>query len=290
VELVLEGAVFLTMGIQIKEIVQGVEQDHAGVLTAVLIAAAALGVTILVRAAYVAPLLGVLGRRRARNAQTQDRLLTMQGRISTPTGRLEAIDRAKALGRPASDRQFDRVARRITQMLADIDYFRRQPLGWREGTVVVWAGMRGAVTVAAAQTLPIDTPQRSVLLLVAFTVAALSLLVQGGTVGWVLRWLAPQVDEAAAAAEDAEERNRIFEILRSSAESVPELPKLEGAPTSERFEQARAHRMAVIAAQRAALLDARDTGTFDADVLENALTNLDASEIAIELRGTLAGG
>jgi CPA1 family monovalent cation:H+ antiporter len=290
VELVLEGAVFLTMGIQIKEIVEGVQADHAGVLTAVLIAAAALGLTILVRAVYVAPLLGVLGRRRERSAQTQERLLTMQEKISTPTGRLEAIDRAKALGRPASERQFERVGRRITQMLADIDYFRRQPLGWREGTVVVWAGMRGAVTVAAAQSLPEGTPQRSMLVLIAFTVAALSLLVQGGTVGWLLRLLAPKVDEAAVGEAANEERNRIFDILRSSAASVPELPRFEGEMTTERFDAARKHRLAVIAAQRAALLDARDNGTFDADALESALTNLDATEIAIELRGGLATG
>ncbi|HEY2794316.1 MAG TPA: cation:proton antiporter, partial [Micromonosporaceae bacterium] len=60
IELVLEGAVFLTMGIQIKAIVTSVERDHAGVTAAVLVAAGALVLTVLVRAAYVAPLLGVL--------------------------------------------------------------------------------------------------------------------------------------------------------------------------------------------------------------------------------------
>jgi CPA1 family monovalent cation:H+ antiporter len=45
----------------------------------------------------------------------------------------------------------------------------------------------------------------------------------------------------------------------------------------------------VLAAQRSALLDARDNGTFDADVLESELANLDASQIAIEMRGRLAG-
>ena len=37
-----------------------VEHDHAGVGTAVLVAAGALVLTVLVRAAYVAPLLGIL--------------------------------------------------------------------------------------------------------------------------------------------------------------------------------------------------------------------------------------
>jgi hypothetical protein len=52
---------------------------------------------------------------------------------------------------------------------------------------------------------------------------------------------------------------------------------------------AKGHRLKVIAAQRSALLDARDNGTFDADVLANALVNLDASQIAIEMRGGPAG-
>ncbi len=52
---------------------------------------------------------------------------------------------------------------------------------------------------------------------------------------------------------------------------------------------AKQYRLAVLQAQRSALLDARDNGTFDADVLTNALANLDADQIAIELRGTFAG-
>jgi len=56
---------------------------------------------------------------------------------------------------------------------------------------------------------------------------------------------------------------------------------------AESFGIARTHRLGVLGAQRAALLDARDNGTFDADVLESALANLDASELAIDLRGKM---
>ena len=45
-------------------------------------------------------------------------------------------------------------------------------MGPKEGTIVVWAGMRGVVTLAAAQTLPDDTPSRALLVLIAFVVAA----------------------------------------------------------------------------------------------------------------------
>ena len=289
VELVLEGAIFLTMGLQITAVVASVEQDHAGVGAAVLVAAGALLLTIIVRAVYVAPLLGVLSWRSRRSARIQSLLQGMQERLDTPEGKQATFARLSAGRRRASERDLDRFALRLTRMLADIDYFLRAPLGWREGTAVVWAGMRGAVTVAAAQTLPEDTPQRSVLVLIAFAVATLSLLVQGGTIGPLLRALAPRVDPVALRAQEEAERQRIMELLRASAEHLGPPPQRQGEPTQEAFEAARRHRLAVIAAQRTALLDARDNGTFDADVLASALANLDASQIAIEMRGTLSG-
>ena len=290
VELVLEGAVFLTMGVQLKEVVTRVEEDHAGVGTAVLVALGALVITVLVRAVYVSSLLVSLARRARRREKLQPRLVEMQEKMTTPEGKQEILERASARpGRRPSESDLDRFAVRITRGLADVEYFLREPLGWREGTAVVWAGMRGAVTVAAAQTLPDDTPQRSVLVLVAYTVAALSLLLQGGTIGPLIRRLAPQVDQAAAEERASAERTRLFEILRSSSADVAEPPVREGEPRPEQFAEQKRYRLEVIAAQRAALLDARDDGTFDADLLEDALSNLDADEIAIDLRGRLAG-
>jgi monovalent cation/hydrogen antiporter len=289
VELVLEGAVFLTMGVQINAIVADVERDHAGVGPAVLVAAGALVLTVLVRAAYVGPLLGFLRARARHGAMLRDRLRDMQERMSTPEGKQETFDELNVRRRPASDRTLDRFARRVTRGLANIDYFLREPLGRREGVAVVWAGMRGAVTVAAAQTLPEDTPQRSVLVLVAFAVATMSLLVQGGTIGPLLRRITPPPAGAEPDERSRAERTRIFELLRTSAEAVPAPPDLAEDRTPETFEVARRHRLAVLDAQRSALLDARDNGTFDADVLAIALGNLDASQIDIEMRGRLAG-
>ena len=288
VELVLEGAVFLTMGVQIRSIVMNVEKDHGGVWLAVLIAVGALLLTIVVRAAYVAPLLGILSRRGARTVQMRERMQGVQERLDTPEGTKEAYGEFTTRKR-ASDRDLSRFAFRVTQAIADIDYFLRQPLGWRDGTIVVWAGMRGAVTVAAAQTLPDDTPQRSVIVLIAFAVAALSLLIQGGTIGPLLRRLAPVRDDGAADVARTEERARLMQLMRSSAESIPQPPSHDGPPGAADFTVATEHRLAVIAAQRAELLDARDHGTFDADLLATELANLDATEIAIDMRGRSAG-
>jgi CPA1 family monovalent cation:H+ antiporter len=270
VELVLEGAVFLTMGVQLTSIVSAVEQDHAGVGTAVLVAAGALALTILVRAAYIAPLLRVLHGLSRRTDRLQTRLLDMRERMSTSEGKQETLDELNARrGFKTSERDLERFSVRITRGLAG-------------------AGMRGAVTVAAAQTLPDDTPQRSVLVLVAFGVAVLSLLVQGGTIGPIVRSITAKVDQAAIDAKGKEELDRIFDLLKTSAETVPDAYRGRDR-TPEGFEEAKRVRLAVLAAQRSALLDARDNGTFDADVLETALANLDASEITIEMRGRLAG-
>jgi monovalent cation/hydrogen antiporter len=289
VELVLEGAVFLVMGLQIKTILGDVQHDHGGVGPAVLIAGGALVLTVVVRAAYVAPLLAVLAARVRSGVRRQPRVQDIRDRMSTPEGKQETLAALNARRR-TSQRGLDRFARRVTRVLADLEYFLREPLGWREGTAVVWAGLRGAVTVAAAQTLTAATPQRSVLVLIAFTVAALSLLIQGGTIGPLLRAITPEPDPAAERAATKAEWTRLLDLMHDSAADVPAAePRADDDRSQEAFAAAKAHRMAVIEAQRAALLDARDEGAFDADLLANALANLDAAEISLELRGRLAG-
>lgn len=286
---VLEGAVFLTMGVQIKSIVENVANDHAGVGAAVVVALGALAMTLLVRAGYIALLLSGLSRRIGRREQGQQRMQDMRQGMQTPEGKAETLERANSRGwRRVSERDLERFVTRITRQLADIDYFLRDPLGWREGVVIVWAGMRGAVTVAAAQTLPEDTPQRSVLVLVAFAVATISLLAQGGTIGLLLRRITPPGDPDLVDEQAAAERTGIFELLRASATDLPELARPAGPRTPESFQAAKQQQLAVLEAQRSALLDARDNGTFDADLLADVLATLDASQIALETRGKLS--
>ena len=113
----------------------------------------------------------------------------------------------------------------------------------------------------------------------------MSLLGQGATIGPLLRLIMPKTDPAVLDEQTSDERRRIIELMRTTAESVPEPPAPAGDPTPAAFFAARERQLAVIAAQRSALLDSRDNGTFDADVLTSALATLDASQIAIEMRG-----
>lgn len=287
IELVLEGLVFLVMGLELFGIVVDVQNDHAGFVPALLVGAGALLLTILVRAVYVAPLLGILARRAKRGEKLRPRIESIQGRLDDPESAGEALARrggpggGRGRGRALTAADVGRFATRLRRAIADIDYFKAAPLGWREGTIVVWAGMRGAVTVAAAQTLPHDdTPSRSLLVLIAFIVAAASLLIQGGTLGWMVRLVKPaSVDEEL----ERDERARLMTLMRDAAETVPLPAPLERTP--EAFLAQKTARLARIQAQRAALLDARDDGAFSAELLLKALTNLDADQISIELKG-----
>ncbi|MFJ3384822.1 MULTISPECIES: cation:proton antiporter [unclassified Curtobacterium] len=298
VEFVLEGAVFLVMGLELASIITDVHQDHAGIGPALLIAVGALVLTVLVRAAYVVPLFLGLAKSARRQARMQERLEGFQGADRESTS--AALQEHRFGNREPSERDLERFGTRVRQMLADIQYFTKAPMGWREGTAVVWAGMRGAVTVAAAQTLPDTAPQKSLLVFIAFAVAGLSLLVQGGTIGPLLRRISPPTTTSAA--NDTDERQRLMTVMRDAAESVAaespdgftprtreELAATDPAELRAWFGREKVRRLQVLDAQRSALLDARDDGTFDAEVLDSVLQNLDAEQIALELRGGPTG-
>jgi len=284
VELVLEGAVFLATSLQLATVVQDVYRDHAGIGTAVAVAAAALALTVAVRAAYVAPLLIGLQRRARRAARQRVHVVAVRDRLADPATAATAFDSdgpwpgGRGRGRRAlSESQRERFTTRLRRGLADIDFLLAEPLGWRDGAVVVWAGMRGAVTVAAAQTLPEDAPSRSLLVLVAFLVAIASLLLQGGTLPRLVRAMCTEGTEPRPAA--GIERAAVQQLLDRTAAEAASSPA--GAPGRE---------LAVLVAQRLALLDARDDGTHTAAALNAALAVLDAEQISLELRGSTAPG
>ncbi|GAA1966363.1 cation:proton antiporter [Agromyces allii] len=297
VELVLEGAVFLLMGLEMSAIVADVQGGRAGIVTGLVIAGIALAAVILVRAAYVFPTLGLQRRRARRGAEMRGHLANMQDRLdladSDRAVRLDHTGGSRA-GEPGPERQVSKARlavfrTRIRRKVADIDYFTAEPLGWREGTVIIWAGMRGAVTLAAAQTLPSDTPERSLLVFVAFVVAAASLILQGGTLPMLVRWVRPaRLDQAAVDAD----RDELDDLLRDIARRVTaEATAAANAAGDDPADAVRARtsgglalRMRVITEQREALSALRDEGGFSSTALTEALAALDAVQISLELR------
>jgi CPA1 family monovalent cation:H+ antiporter len=273
--LVLEGGIFLLMGLQISGIVNAPRAEGLG-LNVLLIALAGLAAVVLVRAAFVTPLLLWLSLRRKHGTGMRDRLEEMQRAIANgepidPRGPGAPAPRNDRRRRPVRQVDLDRFSKRIRQVLGDIDYLAASPLGPREGAIVVWAGMRGAVTVAAAQTIT-DPRWGSLLILVAFGVAAFSLLLQGGTLSLLIRVLKPEDDDPAVRQQEHEQ---VMRLVQETSEGVIQQA---GEPRKQ-------WALRRVQAARAALLGARDEGVFSSDVLGGALESLDATEIAIDLRG-----
>jgi len=62
-------------------------------------------------------------------------------------------------------------------------------LSWAERHVIFWGGLRGAVALAAALSLPADFPYRQQLLAMTYGVVLFTDLVQGLTIAPLVRWL-----------------------------------------------------------------------------------------------------
>ncbi|MCP2371660.1 CPA1 family monovalent cation:H+ antiporter [Agromyces terreus] len=289
VELILEGTVFLVMGLEMSTIVAEVQGGRSGIASGLLLAGVSLAAVLAVRAAFVFPTLGLQRRRARRGVQMRDRLAGMQDRLDHVDAEHPfTLERAggpqKGASRAVPKDRLAMFRRRVNRKVADIDYFTAEPLGWREGAVIVWAGMRGAVTLAAAQTLPADTPERSLLVFVAFAVAAASLLIQGGTLPMIVRWVKPARLDVAAIEADRDELDRMLrEIARTRIEEA------KAASDGKPGEAARgyAFRLGVIDAQRRALWAQRDEGRFSSTALTQALEALDATQISLELHKRL---
>ena len=208
---------------------------------------------------------------RERIAVLEERLKEQEEHPETQRGPVNPAHRAAA-----------ELARRVTQHLADIDYLAASPLRRREGAVLVWAGMRGAVTVAAAQTLPeTGTPHRSLLVLVAFVVAGGSLLVQGGTLPRVVR----KVGVGASCLPDNDpERADLLQALSQAAVALllddPALVRQDGSPYNQRLLDG----MRAMSVRRAA-----DFATDEPRSVTDQMLELQAGRHQGSARGSAAG-
>jgi CPA1 family monovalent cation:H+ antiporter len=82
---------------------------------------------------------------------------------------------------------------RLASVGLTIGLLRRwQTFGRGTVRVLAWSGLRGAISVALALSLPRAMPERDVILAMTYVVVVFSVLVQGLTIGPLARrWLAP---------------------------------------------------------------------------------------------------
>lgn len=299
IELLLEGAVFLIMGLEVMAIINDTPEKMNAIGHAALLAGGAVLIVLAMRGTLVAPLVWWQTRRVRRSEGFKPRLESVQERIST-TPAIELTRGRKS--RHSPEQLVERFSKRVTRSLADIAYLESSPLGWREGTIIVWAGMRGVVTLAAAQTLP-HGPNRSFLVLIAFIVAVGTLVLQGSTLGPLVKALGlagsrendpasdqlAEIDakmrEAATAAlenpELAREDGTAFDasVVRA-AHSRLSMPR-EDDDDGSLARELRELRLVMIQAQRDKLTKARSNGRYGTAVLRQVLESLDADELSI---------
>ena len=303
-QFVLENGVFLLMGVEISAIIADVLAKDLSVTAAVLYGLFMVATIVVIRFLFIGPLLLMLRRRGQLAEERQSRVRAMLDRM-----------RRRADSDPMFAKRQDRAERVFQRRELDIKQLKAEGLGWRGGLILGWSGMRGVVTLAAAQSLPEDIPYRSQLVLIAFTVAVVTLLVQGGTLPWVIRMsgirgsdrvadrreLAELLDEMGTAGlavlenpeftlpDGQEIDSGVIDRVRNdtllSAESAWERARFgagdEGIAKSP-HQQYRSLRQEVLQAERAALLEARSTGSYPSRVLSRAQAMLDLEETRLE--------
>ncbi len=202
------------------------------------------------------------------------------------------------------------IAARIIWVMASTAVARLLPgeaWSWPAATVVSWAGMRGVVTLAAVFLLPETTPSRAVLALIAFSVVAGTLLIHGLTLPWLVRRLrlaAPDAAEdalqAAGLVTDAAKAGLAVLDQVSSPDDPPEvlaeLRERAARRSNRLWEQLgrsqaeveppaaayRRLRMQMLSAERGSILQARDSGAYDDEVLRSALAAIDLEESMLD--------
>ena len=210
--LMLESGIFLAMGLQAFGIIEDADGDGGGLARAAVIAVIAGSLIMLIRALFIALMLTWLDHRRKHRKRRYDaeaeRLEAFEHRMAQACVVLSEEQWLRTMNlwrRRLRIRQRQHAVRR-----SDIDYFENEPLGPREGSVIVWAGMRGAITLAAAQTISSDAPMRSFLLTIALLIAAGALVIQGISLPWLIRLIKPKMASADISEEEREELRQVM--------------------------------------------------------------------------------
>ncbi len=105
---------------------------------------------------------------------------------------------------------------------------------WSHVTVLGWAGIRGGISLAAALAIPLETaagpfPERNLIIFLTFCVLIATLIIQGGTLPLILRWMNVRDDgvdareERVALAHTAKAALKRLDEMERAGEVPPEL-------------------------------------------------------------------
>jgi CPA1 family monovalent cation:H+ antiporter len=182
---------------------------------------------------------------------------------------------------------------------------------WQATFVLSWAGLRGVISLAAAAALSTDVPQRNLLVFLTFTTVLGTLLVQGLTLPWLIRWLGvragPDEERADVVAQASAQQAASEAGLRRLDELAAEDPAGAPAAVVQRLRRLAEYRQAgawerlpggqprgaggpapsaafrrlrreMTTAERAEFIRLRDERQIDDEVLDEVLHHLDLEE------------
>ena len=304
IQFLLENGVFLLIGLELRTLVADVQNPEVlSVWNAIGIGLIAVVSLIVIRFVLIVPLILGLRRRaeRAERSVLREWLMISYFRDHPARYRWQSLRKQRA-------------EQRYLRHRTDLEEYRQEAIDWKGGVVLGWAGMRGVVTLAAAQSLPEGIPYRPQLILIAFTVAFVSIVVQGGTLPWLIRALGLQGADAradrrllaqllddlseaglavlddpeAAASSSAPIDPEVVERVRQSsylrAESAWERTIVAAPEGSRPHHLYRTLRLAVVDAERTRLLEERARGSYPSRVLTEAQSLLDLEETRLRSR------
>lgn len=222
--LVLESGIFLTMGLQAFGIVEEASAFSGGLAFAAFLAVTLGALIMVIRAVFIALMLAWLDHRHKHRQRHYEAEVVRIERFEKRMNEACEVDADMLKARDLSPehwenalnhyrRRLKRRERRNAMRGSDLDYFENEPLGPREGSVIVWAGMRGAITLAAAQTISTHAPMRALLLSIALFIAAGALIIQGLTLPGLIRIVKPQM---ASSDISEEERAKLLKVMGSA--------------------------------------------------------------------------
>lgn len=293
-DFLLESFVFAYIGLQLPRVV--VDLNDGGVGPVLALSGVTLLVVLVVRPLFVYPA-NVWGQWAARL-----RLRKLE-RLND-----ERRDRPKQQQRRRPEMTEQQLRRNLVE----------KKLSWRDNAVISWAGMRGVVTLAtalaAADLAALDRGAADAIVVVAFIVTVGTLLLQGLTLPWLIRWLhVTGEDEAAEDARDlaavrARSREAGKAYLRSvrrewaathtaeqltvfdefakrliRVESDAETSQIDLGPRPS-YEEFMEMSKGWLSVRRQLLLEERDAGNLGEEVMQELITAMDAEELALDTR------
>ena len=307
-DFLLESFVFAYIGLQLPRVVSDLGAESIGEI--LLLAGVVLLVVLVVRPLYIYPI--------SAWANFQDRRRLARWDRGVESGEFQKRQKqSRRWGQYTPDELRTQIVR---------DRMAGLQLDWKDNAVISWAGMRGVVTLAtalaAADLATLDTEASHAIVVVAFVVTVGTLLLQGLTLPALIRRLgiASDVDEAedAKALAAVKEKSRtagkaylaaqrvewekkygevdlsIFDAFAKRMTRVErdtdEAQEVEDAVAKPSYDDLLALSKGWLQVRRSILLEERDAGNLDEEVMRELIAAMDAEELAMDTRGATRPG